>query len=209
MENSWFYLEAGERRGPVAVEELVGALLRSPDPRAVLVWNEEMADWREAGAVPEIDRKLPPPRPVVQMVPPQPAASPIPFDQAENIARYYRRLVLLVGAQLLLGFLQNALVAVPNQGAAVILVIMLILLIVVAVLLVTTAYHLSKNMGESVPILWAIAMFVPCVNIIVLLILSSKAQSWCRRYGIRVGFLGPSKESIEELRQRGAASHFE
>ena len=205
MENSWFYLDGGERRGPVGVEKLVGALLRAPDPRGVLVWNEELADWREAGSVPEISRMLPPPRPMVQ---PQ-AAPPIPFDQAENIARLYRRLVLLVGLQLLLGFLHSPMALSTNSAASVILTIIVLLLLVVAVSLVVTAYQLAQQMGESVPILWAIAMFVPCLNIIVLLILSSKAQSWCRRYGIAVGFFGPSKESIEELRRRAASSHFE
>jgi hypothetical protein len=52
-------------------------------------------------------------------------------------------------------------------------------------------------------------MFLPCINILTLLVLSSKAQSWCRRYGIRVGFLGPTKESIEELRRRVMTSPFE
>jgi hypothetical protein len=52
-------------------------------------------------------------------------------------------------------------------------------------------------------------MFLPCINILVLLVLSSKAQAWCQRYGLRVGFLGPTKESIEELRRRLMTSSFE
>jgi hypothetical protein len=52
-------------------------------------------------------------------------------------------------------------------------------------------------------------MFLPCINIIGLLVLSSKAQAWCRQYGIKVGFFGPTKESIEELRRRGLTSDFQ
>jgi hypothetical protein len=52
-------------------------------------------------------------------------------------------------------------------------------------------------------------MFLPCVSIIVLLVLSSKAQSWCKRYGVKVGLLGPTQESIEELRRRLMTSHFD
>jgi hypothetical protein len=38
-----------------------------------------------------------------------------------------------------------------------------------------------------------------------LLALSASAQSWCRRHGVKVGLLGPIKESIEELRRMTSA----
>jgi hypothetical protein len=83
--------------------------------------------------------------------------------------------------------------------------VLLVLLVVIAV----TAYKLTRHLGEGLPVLWAIAMFLPCINIIGLLVLSSKAQAWCRQYGIKVGFFGPTKESIEELRRRGVTSDFQ
>ena len=59
------------------------------------------------------------------------------------------------------------------------------------------------------PVLWAIAMFLPCINVISLLVLSAKAQAWCKQHGVKVGFFGPTKESIEELRWRLLTSPFE
>ena len=206
METSWFYLNGGERQGPVTLEELVRAILMAPDPGRVLVWNTGMADWQEAGAVPEVSRMLPPPRPQFQ---PQPASPPVPFDQAEAIARLYRRLVLLVGLQLLLGFLRVPMAISTSSVANALLILSVLILLAVLAALAVTAHQLTQNLGDSVPVIWAVAMFLPCINIIVLLILSSKATAWCQRYGIRVGFLGPTKESIDELRRRGATSHFD
>jgi len=50
------------------------------------------------------------------------------------------------------------------------------------------------------PALWAVAMCVPCANLIVLLLLNSRATAWCRERGIEVGLFGPTRQSLERLR---------
>jgi hypothetical protein len=126
-------------------------------------------------------------------------------QNAETIARLYRRLVLLVGLQILLSMLRVPLALASPAVAA--LVILALLASTIAI--VVTAYQLADQMGTGSPVLWALAMFLPCVNIISLLVLSSKAQTWCRQYDIKVGLLGPTRESIEDLRRRMLTSHFD
>jgi hypothetical protein len=133
----------------------------------------------------------------------------VPLSRVEAVARLYRHLVLLVGVQIILGllrgFLQGPSDVSPTPGEVNPLTPVIALIgLVVFVWTAITAYKLTEQLGEKLPILWAILMFVPCLNIIGLLILSSKAQAWCHQYGIKVGLFGPSKESIEELRQRGS-----
>lgn len=65
-----------------------------------------------------------------------------------------------------------------------------------------TTYGLTEHLGEGLPILWAVAMCIPCANIFGLLVISAKAQTWCKQYGIKVGLLGPTQKSIEEVRRR-------
>src|SRR5262245_12409373 len=74
MDTEWFYLEAGEQRGPVSESELK-ALLRAKLPRATLVWRDGQADWLPAGEVPELAVRpaTPPPS-----VPAPPAPPPLP-----------------------------------------------------------------------------------------------------------------------------------
>src|SRR5262245_3373776 len=118
---TWFYLDGGQQRGPLDVEELRRAILAFPDPRGVLVWNQDMADWQPAGTVPELRERLPPPRPSLSsgMVAPERA----PVADAEAIARLYRRLVLLVGLEIVLAFFQGPILAAgPKVGLALALV---------------------------------------------------------------------------------------
>lgn len=235
MDAIWYYLEAGQERGPVTLEELAATLRATPDPQGAYVWQEGMAEWQTAGSVPEVRRRLQvqppapePPRPVLApppLLPPTAAPAPhaprdfsggpkLPLDQAEAIAKQYRRLVTLVGLQLLLGCLIRVPVAAaagaePSLGASLFLLGLALVYLVIVVALVGSAYRLASHLGEGVPVLWAAAMFLPCINIIVLLVLSSKAQAWCRQYGIQVGLLGPTKQSIEELRRNRWGSEFD
>jgi hypothetical protein len=138
------------------------------------------------------------------------ASLAVPLDAAEAIAKLYRRLVLLVGLQLLLGVFAQTLPAMGSSMVAGLLsIVVLVGLLCILAMLAVTAYKLTEHLGTGLPILWAIAMFLPCINIITLLVLSSKAQTWCRQYGIKVGFLGPTPESIEEVRRRAVTSKFE
>jgi hypothetical protein len=49
-------------------------------------------------------------------------------------------------------------------------------------------------------ILYALLMIIPCINLIVLLVVVSRATNALRQGGIKVGFFGASKETIEQLR---------
>lgn len=211
METSWYYHDGAHQRGPVSREQLVQILLDSPDPNRVPVWHPTLPDWKTSGSVQEISQYLPPPAPSARVPPPMPSpylppqaqVATLPVEEAEGIARLYRRLVLLVGLQLFLSFMFpiSGSMATQSQTGVVALAILLVLLVLLGAIAVT-AYQLTSLLGSNWAILWAIAMFIPCLNILFLLALSANAQSWCRRYGIKVGFLGPTTESIEELRRR-------
>jgi hypothetical protein len=199
MDTAWFFQEGDQRRGPVTGEQVLAAVLAAPDPRRILVWHVGLAGWMEAGSVPELSQHLPPPlltSPLQQ--------SPyrlVPVEEAEGIARLYRRLVLLVGLQILLAFAQIPMDMVPAEQKPLAGMVTLGVLLVVLVAMAVTAYQLTLLLDAGSPLGWAIAMFLPCINVVVLLVLSAKAQTWCQRYGIKVGFFGPTKGSIEALRQ--------
>lgn len=207
METSWFYFDNGQRLGPVTLEELVRTLSAIPEPRSLLVWREGLAEWQEAGSLPELAGRLPPP--ATSAAPGSRPTQAIPFEDAEELARLYRRLVLLVGLQILGSFFLVPSQLEPAQPPSALAVLVNLALLVVVALTVVTAYKLTQTMRSGPPLLWAIAMLFPCINIISLLVLSSKAQTWCRRYGIKVGLLGPTKESIEEVRRLAMTRHFD
>lgn len=209
MDSEWYYYDGGERRGPVPLADLLNALDALAEPHLVDVWRSGMMDWRPAHAVPEVAPHLPP-----GWVPPAPRRLGVfPLTGAEAMARLYRRLILLVGLQLFVCF---ALVSTspwiakaPDDAAGLVGCSVFLILLVLFVGIAVVTYKLAPHLVGGLPLAWAIFMFLPCVNIVGLLILSSKAQAWCKQYGIRVGLLGPSPESIEELSRRSLTSDFD
>ncbi|HEX5044732.1 MAG TPA: hypothetical protein VFV75_17670 [Candidatus Polarisedimenticolaceae bacterium] len=55
------------------------------------------------------------------------------------------------------------------------------------------AHRTAAALGSPVSFLWGIGMVVPLINMITLLILSSRASRACRAAGVPVGFLGPKR----------------
>lgn len=70
------------------------------------------------------------------------------------------------------------------------------------VLMLIQVYRLTRAMGSKVPVLWLLAMLVPCLNLITLLALNSKACAFLQKAGVQVGLLGPSAATIQDLRRR-------
>ena len=128
--------------------------------------------------------------------------------QAERVAVLYRRIVLLVGGQMVAGCFGQVIAGGSQRGGGALFVIVGLLVILAAllagVMCAVTTFQLVREMGSPVPWLWALAIFVPCVSIVVLLVLSAQAQAWCKERGIQVGLLGPTKESIERLKRESS-----
>ena len=196
MDEGWFYFARGTNWGPVTLDVLIQTLLATSDPGGIQVWHPQIGQWRAAGSVPEIRQRLP---------------QSVSLESVERMARLYRRLVLLVGAQILLGCLAQVPAATQEDTVVVGLLVILLTLPLLGVLVANavTAYQLTSQLQLGLPILWAFGMFIPCISIVILLVLSMKAQEWCRRYGIKVGLLGPTKESMEAFRQSMLTSKFD
>jgi len=197
MEPIWYFLDGVTCKGPFSAAELVTALLATSDPRMTKVWREGMGEWERAGTVAELAGKLPPRLPsnryaVSAAVAATPLDALTSMEDAAPVARLYRRLVLLVGCQILISFGGTLIQATqPSDVAALIALLGLAAQLVIVVLMVITGYGLTKRLDAGAPVLWAIGMLIPLLNILVLLAISSKANAWCKARGIPVGLLGP------------------
>jgi hypothetical protein len=125
----------------------------------------------------------------------------------ETVAARYKELVLLVGGQLFLNGVARP--GVPRDPAGLpdeIVALALLALLASGGLLVVTAYRLMKAMNAAVPLLWGLALLVPLVNLVMLLLISVRARAWCQRFGVQVGFFGPTRDSIERLRSASVSA---
>jgi len=127
-----------------------------------------------------------------------------------GLAIAYRRLVLWYAAQLFVIFGSQILqflfkTATPPRrmgpitvitteggpGYAVLLMVVSAASLIVLAGVVVSAYRTAQALGSSSPLLWALAMVIPLVNLIALVALSWKARRVCREHGIPVGLFGP------------------
>jgi predicted Zn finger-like uncharacterized protein len=84
----WYAAPEGGQQGPMPIERLVDLCRQGTVKGEDFVWNEGMADWRPANAVPELDLvfrpkpavkppPMPPARPAPPPIPPPPAAAAV------------------------------------------------------------------------------------------------------------------------------------
>jgi hypothetical protein len=134
--------------------------------------------------------------------PAQRFVSPGDFSIIEAGALAYRRLVRLVGFGAIVAGASPMLPFAVEGEAAQVLAIILggVAGLIISVLTVRAAHRLADILDASPPLLYAIGFFLPGVSLLMLLVLSSRATAWAKRYGLEVGLLGPTPASLEALR---------
>jgi hypothetical protein len=89
-------------------------------------------------------------------------------------------------------------------GAALISIAGSLGILVVAVFQVIYVYRLASSLGTGVPILWVLGiLFLSCIGLILLLVLSSKATKQLRDAGFKVGLLGGNPADVERRMSGG------
>jgi hypothetical protein len=135
------------------------------------------------------------------VVPPKRLAT---FDEAERVARLYRRFVLLIAVQWIPLFL---LVAGPPRGSVVAGEASLVLLGAFGFALVMTpitGYRLLKRLEVDSPGRLAGLMYWPLFSLFSLFVIAGQARQWGQRRGVAMGVAGPTRHALERLRQSGA-----
>jgi len=119
--------------------------------------------------------------------------SPNEHAQLVQIARFQRAINLLILAHIGLYGVALPLQKIPVLGPMVLGIAGLAVGIasIVAVVRLANVLH-----GTGVAVLCAILMFVPCLNLLTLLVLNSGATSRLRKAGYRVGLLGADPDEV-------------
>jgi hypothetical protein len=100
-----------------------------------------------------------------------------------RLAVSYRQLVLWVGLQILISL---GLLLFDSLSP-----LLVPALVATIIALAFYAFRTAEALGSPSAPLWAVAMLIPCINVITLLVLSSNATGMCRANGVPVGFFGP------------------
>jgi hypothetical protein len=226
----YYYTLNGQQQGPVAEEELNRLVATGVITAETLVWREGMAEWKPyaqamqslaGGMIPcSVCKTIVPMDETVRVGNQVVCASCKPkFVQGMRegvegtdtrglyaIAKSQRRLLSWFGVLVLCNVGQVAipLLAANTTGSgawvAVVAFVLLGGVLIAWLFTIVSAYQLAKSLGYTA-ILYAIGMVFPCIGLIVLLVLSSRATQALKRAGVKVGLIGPSKAALEALRQ--------
>jgi hypothetical protein len=122
-----------------------------------------------------------------------------------QLAVAYRRLVLWFGGELLLFVGSFGLYAFSPErlSGAVLDLAMTVGFLVTTLAQGYYGFRTATALGSRLAWLWGIAMLVPYVNVISLLLLSSRANKACTARGIPVGLLGPRMAKGDERAEAG------
>jgi len=81
---------------------------------------------------------------------------------------------------------------------------MMVFAIVLVVLQISSVIRLCLALGEGwATIIYVLVQFIPCANLILLLFLNSRATTFLKKQGIRVGLMGASRAELDRFQQRG------
>jgi hypothetical protein len=142
-------------------------------------------------------------------LPSEPSSQEI--QETLKVAKAFRGVLVYFGLQYLLGFCMNVFGGMAQASPDTAALFGIIVLCFVAgvfyafVMLMVNVYRFGNGVGGA-GVLWVIAMFLPCLNLITLLVINSKGKSFLEQRGVKVGFLGPSPDAILQLERRAGRS---
>jgi hypothetical protein len=215
----YYYVLNGAQNGPVsedALRQLVSSGQIAPDS---LVWREGMAEWQPFATVLgglattvvqcsvckqtfPLDQTIRygeayvcggcKPRFVQAM---REGAVNINSQELYNIAVNQRRALLCFAFLIIFNMAQG----ISGQFSPILAIFFLIGSLATMIFCVVYIYRLAKSLGFTA-IIYAIAMLIPCINLLTLLVVISRATKRLKEGGVKVGFLGVRKPDLERLR---------
>jgi len=222
----YHYSLNGQQAGPISEDQLRQMVASGALPHDSLIWREGMAEWKPYSTVlgPNAGVAVTPTGAVQCAVCKQafPADQTIRYGESNvcaackptflqrlregvadgsNNATLYaiavnqRRVILCFGILLLCNIGQVAMATILPILAPILMIGSLVTMVVSIVFV----YRLAKALGY-IAIIYAIAMVIPCISLITLLVIVSRATNTLKKAGIKVGFFGVSSQTIEQLK---------
>jgi hypothetical protein len=216
----YHYSLNGQQLGPVSEDQIRQMVASGQLTAATLIWREGMAEWQPVATVlpgigsPAVQcsvcKQIFPVDQTLQISGQTVCATCKPRfvqglregaigtgknEMLYKVALHQRRVLMCFLALLTFNIGQVALAAVAPVAAPLLAIGSLAAMIFG----LFAVYRLAKALGYTA-IIYAIAMIIPCVNLLTLLVVISRATKVLKDNGVKVGFLGVDKATIEQLR---------
>ena len=177
----------GQSKGPYTQAQVRDMLARGEISPQTLAWYDGQAEWTAVGQLLGVaagGAAIPP-------TPPPMAASPVtPGAFTKDELRHIAKSQNLLMWSVLAGFSAFFVAHIPLLGLP--LVLAIVVFEIYALYTLGTALRL--------PLVWlmCVGMFIPCVSLIILVLVSARASTILKAAGVRVGLMGGRAEDIKD-----------
>ena len=178
---------AGNIIGTYNVETLRAALNSSLVLPTDYAWTSGMPEWRPVSVILSIN---------------SPSAVP-DSGQIREVATKHRAIILLLLLQIffyiLYIYFKSFFANVDQSSSPISVCLFYLYFIINSIILVFTCmnvHNLAIAFRSRVAFLWVIAAAMPCLNILILLILSQRSIIYLKSNGVHVGFLGADTSKL-------------
>jgi hypothetical protein len=187
--NAIYLVINGQQAGPYTLAQARELLANGGITRDTLARHDGLANWVALGSLLAAPGEPPAP-PIPASVPPASSAAGTGFSR-DDLRRICKAQNLLMWA--VLANICGTLAAhIPLLGIPILLVIVVFVLYAVCQLASALRYPVWAI------VLLCLSMFIPCVSLIVMVVLSVQASKFLKAAGVRVGLMGGRIEDIKD-----------
>lgn len=181
----------GQSKGPFTLAQVRESMAKGEATRDTPAWHEGLAEWTTLGPILDAAGGTPPP--AVPLAPPVAVPAEVGTgefskDELRQICKSQNLLMYAV----LAGFSAYLLVKIPVIG--------LVLVLVIAAFEIYAVYKLGSalRINPVLVIVLCLCMFIPCVSLLLLVLLSGRASKVLKANGVRVGIMGGNIDDIRD-----------
>jgi len=177
----------GQSKGPYTLAQVRESLAKGECARETPAWYEGLADWITVGAVLDASGGITAP------AVPLPAGAVAPASPGEftkNELRHIAKSQNLLMWSVLAGFIAFGIAHIPFLG--------LPLVLGIVAFQIYALYTLGTALRLSLVWLLCLGMFIPCVSLIILVLVSARASKILKAAGVRIGLMGGNADDIKD-----------
>lgn len=182
----------GQSKGPFTLAQVRESLAKGEVTRDTAAWREGLAEWTTLGPILDAAGGAPPPAVPLPSTPVVPVADATAGAYTKADLRHLCKSQNLLMYAVLAGFSAFFVSHIPLLGIPIVLGIVAFEIYAV--------YQLGLALRISTPlvILLCLCMFIPCVSLLLLVLLSGRASKILKANGVRVSLMGGNIDDIRD-----------
>jgi len=182
----------GQSKGPFTLAQVRDSFAKGEITRDTPAWYTGLAEWTTLGPILDAAGDVPPPAAPLPSTPFTPVEAVGTGEFSKDELRQICKSQNLLMYAVLVGVSAYFLVHIPVVG--------LLLVLAIAAFEIYAVYQLGTalRINTVLVIILCLCMFIPCISLLLLVLLSGRASKLLKANGVRVGLMGGNIDDIRD-----------